>query len=335
MTTTQSTTSVSTSVDVECPIARAFHLFTAEIGTWWDDDKHILEAPLAEMIFEPRVGGIIIDRGTDAANVGGRGCSPTNRRTWSGSAGTSTPNGRSRQIPPGPARSRSPSPRRRPGAPTSCSPIVISIATARAGSPCATPSDPVGAWPDSPPPPTGAGSAHGRSLGWPSAQSSSSSGTSTSYGRPNSQDARPGIARSRRLPPSQRPARGSALSRILRMLAQDVGVLAGRGLGTRVAGVILVVLAQFVLGIVRLCRLAHDPVLPITSAAPTRPRSTGPGDPTCLGRGIARVGDELAQRAAGGDAQFDDQQLAVGVELADGFTDVAFAQICHDQRALG
>jgi uncharacterized protein YndB with AHSA1/START domain len=67
MTTTQSATSVSTSVDVECPIARAFHLFTAEIGTWWDDDKHILEAPLAEMIFEPRVGGNIIDRGTDGS----------------------------------------------------------------------------------------------------------------------------------------------------------------------------------------------------------------------------------------------------------------------------
>ena len=49
------------------PIARAFHVFTAEIGTWWDKDKHILQAPLAEMVFEPFVGGNIIDRGTDGS----------------------------------------------------------------------------------------------------------------------------------------------------------------------------------------------------------------------------------------------------------------------------
>jgi uncharacterized protein YndB with AHSA1/START domain len=66
MTTTDATT-VSTSVEVDAPIARAFHIFTAEIGTWWDDDKHILEAPLAEMVFEPYVGGNIIDRGTDGS----------------------------------------------------------------------------------------------------------------------------------------------------------------------------------------------------------------------------------------------------------------------------
>jgi uncharacterized protein YndB with AHSA1/START domain len=66
MTTTAATT-VSTSVEVDAPIARAFHVFTAEIGTWWDDDKHILAAPLAEMVFEPYVGGNIIDRGVDGS----------------------------------------------------------------------------------------------------------------------------------------------------------------------------------------------------------------------------------------------------------------------------
>jgi uncharacterized protein YndB with AHSA1/START domain len=60
-------TTVSTSVEVNAPIAHAFHVFTAEIGTWWDDDKHILAAPLAEMVFEPFVGGHIIDRGTDGS----------------------------------------------------------------------------------------------------------------------------------------------------------------------------------------------------------------------------------------------------------------------------
>jgi uncharacterized protein YndB with AHSA1/START domain len=66
MTATDNTT-VSTSVEVDAPIARAFHVFTAEIGTWRDDDKHVLQAPLAEMVFEPFAGGHIIDRGTDGS----------------------------------------------------------------------------------------------------------------------------------------------------------------------------------------------------------------------------------------------------------------------------
>src|SRR6478609_2714040 len=66
MTTTDATT-VSTSVEVDAPIARAFHVFTTEIGTWWDTDKHILDAPLAEMVFEPFVGGNIVDRGIDGS----------------------------------------------------------------------------------------------------------------------------------------------------------------------------------------------------------------------------------------------------------------------------
>ena len=57
----------SASVEVDAPIARAFHVFTAEIDTWWDKDKHILEAPLAKMVFEPFVGGNIIHRGTDGS----------------------------------------------------------------------------------------------------------------------------------------------------------------------------------------------------------------------------------------------------------------------------
>jgi len=67
MTTTTETTSISTTIDVDVAIERAFHVFTAEIGTWWDEDKHILSAPLAEMVFEPHVGGYIIDRGVDGS----------------------------------------------------------------------------------------------------------------------------------------------------------------------------------------------------------------------------------------------------------------------------
>jgi uncharacterized protein YndB with AHSA1/START domain len=67
MTTQPDPTSVSTEVDVEASAEHAFRVFTEGIGTWWDDDKHILHAPLAEMIFEPHVGGHIIDRGTDGS----------------------------------------------------------------------------------------------------------------------------------------------------------------------------------------------------------------------------------------------------------------------------
>jgi uncharacterized protein YndB with AHSA1/START domain len=60
-------TSVRTSVDVEAPIERAFTIFTEGIGTWWDPSHHILEAELAEMVFEPYVGGNIVDRGVDGS----------------------------------------------------------------------------------------------------------------------------------------------------------------------------------------------------------------------------------------------------------------------------
>jgi uncharacterized protein YndB with AHSA1/START domain len=67
MTTQLDATSVSTSVDVEAPIERAFRVFTEGIGSWWNPNHHILQAELAEMVFEPYVGGHIIDRGTDGS----------------------------------------------------------------------------------------------------------------------------------------------------------------------------------------------------------------------------------------------------------------------------
>jgi uncharacterized protein YndB with AHSA1/START domain len=60
-------TSVGASVVVDAPIERAFSLFTEGIGTWWDPDHHLLEGDLAEMVFEPRVGGHVYDRGVDGS----------------------------------------------------------------------------------------------------------------------------------------------------------------------------------------------------------------------------------------------------------------------------
>jgi uncharacterized protein YndB with AHSA1/START domain len=67
MTTQVQETSVTTQTVVDAPIDHAFRVFTEGIGSWWDPGHHILEAKLAEMVFEPRVGGHIIDRGMDGS----------------------------------------------------------------------------------------------------------------------------------------------------------------------------------------------------------------------------------------------------------------------------
>jgi uncharacterized protein YndB with AHSA1/START domain len=67
MTTQTATTSVRASIVVEAPIERAFSVFTEDIGSWWPPDHHILQAELAEMVFEPRQGGHVYDRGVDGS----------------------------------------------------------------------------------------------------------------------------------------------------------------------------------------------------------------------------------------------------------------------------
>ena len=60
-------TSVRASVVVDAPIDHAFAVFTTGMNTWWPPEHHILEAELAEMVFEPREGGHIYDRGVDGS----------------------------------------------------------------------------------------------------------------------------------------------------------------------------------------------------------------------------------------------------------------------------
>jgi uncharacterized protein YndB with AHSA1/START domain len=64
---TQSTTPVQTSIVVAAPIERAFSVFTDGMASWWPTTHHILEAELADMVFEPRPGGHIYDRGVDGS----------------------------------------------------------------------------------------------------------------------------------------------------------------------------------------------------------------------------------------------------------------------------
>jgi uncharacterized protein YndB with AHSA1/START domain len=67
MTAQATDTSVHTSIVVEAPVERAFSVFTEDIGSWWDPDHHLLEGELADMVFEPRVGGHVYDRGVDGS----------------------------------------------------------------------------------------------------------------------------------------------------------------------------------------------------------------------------------------------------------------------------
>jgi uncharacterized protein YndB with AHSA1/START domain len=67
MSTQVSETSVQATIVVAAAVERAFEVFTNDIGSWWTPEHHILEAELAEMVFEPRVGGHVIDRGVDGS----------------------------------------------------------------------------------------------------------------------------------------------------------------------------------------------------------------------------------------------------------------------------
>jgi uncharacterized protein YndB with AHSA1/START domain len=60
-------TAVRSSIVVDAPIERAFSVFTDGIGSWWPPEHHVLQAELAEMVFEPRQGGYVYDRGVDGS----------------------------------------------------------------------------------------------------------------------------------------------------------------------------------------------------------------------------------------------------------------------------
>ena len=52
---------------VEAPIDRAFAVFTERFGDFKPPEHTLLAAPIAETVFEPRVGGTIYDRATDGS----------------------------------------------------------------------------------------------------------------------------------------------------------------------------------------------------------------------------------------------------------------------------
>ena len=54
-------------VVVEAPLDKAFAVFTERLGDFKPPEHNLLAVPIAETVFEPRVGGHIYDRGTDGS----------------------------------------------------------------------------------------------------------------------------------------------------------------------------------------------------------------------------------------------------------------------------
>jgi hypothetical protein len=51
---------------VDAPIELAFTVFTERFGDFKPPEHDLLGVPIAETVFEPKVGGHIYDRGADA-----------------------------------------------------------------------------------------------------------------------------------------------------------------------------------------------------------------------------------------------------------------------------
>jgi uncharacterized protein YndB with AHSA1/START domain len=58
---------VRTQLVVDAPIGRAFTVFTERFGDFKPPEHNLLGAPIAETVFEPRVGGHIYDRAVDGS----------------------------------------------------------------------------------------------------------------------------------------------------------------------------------------------------------------------------------------------------------------------------
>ncbi len=66
MTQTESTV-VNRQIVVDAPIATAFEVFTARFGDFKPPEHNMLRSPIAQTVFEPRVGGHIYDRAEDGS----------------------------------------------------------------------------------------------------------------------------------------------------------------------------------------------------------------------------------------------------------------------------
>src|SRR5687768_5735360 len=65
MTQSDTMTTVRRQILVNAPIREAFTVFTERFGDFKPREHNLLHAPIAETVFEPRVGGAIYDRAVD------------------------------------------------------------------------------------------------------------------------------------------------------------------------------------------------------------------------------------------------------------------------------
>jgi uncharacterized protein YndB with AHSA1/START domain len=64
---TTAKTAIRTSIVVEAPIERAFKVFTGDFGRFKPREHNLLGVEIAETVFEPQVGGHVLDRGVDGS----------------------------------------------------------------------------------------------------------------------------------------------------------------------------------------------------------------------------------------------------------------------------
>jgi uncharacterized protein YndB with AHSA1/START domain len=67
MSTPAAATSVRHEIVVQAPVARAFSVFTDEMGSFKPPEHNMLGVEIAETVFEPRAGGRVYDRGIDGS----------------------------------------------------------------------------------------------------------------------------------------------------------------------------------------------------------------------------------------------------------------------------
>jgi uncharacterized protein YndB with AHSA1/START domain len=65
--TSAGTTVVRRQIVVAAPIEKAFTMFTERFGYFKPPEHSMLQVPTAETVFEPKVGGHIVDRGIDGS----------------------------------------------------------------------------------------------------------------------------------------------------------------------------------------------------------------------------------------------------------------------------
>jgi uncharacterized protein YndB with AHSA1/START domain len=131
--TPETNTVVRQQIVVAASIEDAFAVFTGRFGDFKPPEHNLLAVPIAETVFEPRVGGYIYDRGTDGSQCRWArvlAYEPPNRVVFSWDIG---PTWQLETDPRTPARSRSDSPPTHRTARLSRSNTATSTATDPAG----------------------------------------------------------------------------------------------------------------------------------------------------------------------------------------------------------